>query len=197
MGFINDYPYNDFHELNLDWILTKIKELQSTIDTFEDSLTAKANAYTDEKYATLISDFATFKSEVNATLSTFENDNATFKTAINTQIATMESEIEAIGNRVNSAVSEANDYTQQAIANNNEYIINETTEGLKTATVTNYFTGEKVSVQEMFNYLASLHLDNAITYDELTAVGITYDQLTALNITYTQLTMNGKLLIHT
>lgn len=31
----NHYPYSDFHELNLDWILRKIKELGIKIDEFE------------------------------------------------------------------------------------------------------------------------------------------------------------------
>lgn len=49
-GFDNKYPYTDFHELNLDWILSKIKELMEAnnvndaeikalaarVDTFED-----------------------------------------------------------------------------------------------------------------------------------------------------------------
>lgn len=34
MLFNHDYPYTDFHELNLDWILCKMKELDSTLSEF-------------------------------------------------------------------------------------------------------------------------------------------------------------------
>lgn len=41
MSFTNDFPYTDFHELNLDWILNKIKEFQERIDSFEDTVLKK------------------------------------------------------------------------------------------------------------------------------------------------------------
>ena len=34
MGFIDKYPYTDFHELNLDWILARITELGIRMDDF-------------------------------------------------------------------------------------------------------------------------------------------------------------------
>ena len=34
MGFINQFPYSDAHELNLDWILNKMKELESQMGSF-------------------------------------------------------------------------------------------------------------------------------------------------------------------
>lgn len=34
MAFVDKYPYTDFHELNLDWILKKIKEVDKTVNDF-------------------------------------------------------------------------------------------------------------------------------------------------------------------
>lgn len=30
MGFVNQFPYSDFHELNLDWLIKRTKELEET-----------------------------------------------------------------------------------------------------------------------------------------------------------------------
>lgn len=34
-GFLNQFPYSDFHEMNLDWILNKMKELAAQMHNFE------------------------------------------------------------------------------------------------------------------------------------------------------------------
>ena len=33
-NFYDKYPYTDFHELNLDWILETTKNMQTTINEF-------------------------------------------------------------------------------------------------------------------------------------------------------------------
>lgn len=35
MGFINQFPYSDVHELNLDWIIAEVKNLSNKMDGFE------------------------------------------------------------------------------------------------------------------------------------------------------------------
>lgn len=43
----NSFPYSDFHELNLDWILAKIKEFQNWFDNLnvEDEIKSEVDKY--------------------------------------------------------------------------------------------------------------------------------------------------------
>ena len=45
MGFNNFYPYTDFNELNLDWILHTIKELSSKFENIEISIPKDYDTY--------------------------------------------------------------------------------------------------------------------------------------------------------
>ena len=38
MGVFENFPYSNFHDLNLDWILTEIKRLSETVGTYDDHL---------------------------------------------------------------------------------------------------------------------------------------------------------------
>lgn len=198
MGFINEYPSTDFHELNLDWIINKIIELQNRVNNIKTEFLSEANKYTDEQIANKIgaiqSDVNAFKIEVNNSLSEFGSEIETFKNVINAQITIMNAQLELFARRIDTAVQEANNYTTLAIQSNNDYIIEELKKGVAVEIV-NPASGEKQSIQDVINYLFSLHTINAITYDELVDKAITYDKLAALHITYEQLAINGKFLI--
>lgn len=198
MGFINEYPSTDFHELNLDWIINTVIELQKRVNDIKTEFLLEANQYTDEQIADKIgaiqSDVNAFKIEVNNSLSEFGSEIETFKNVINAQITIMNAQLELFARRIDTAVKEANNYTILAIQSNNEYIIEEVKKGVAVEVI-NPASGEKQSIQDAINYLFSLHTNNSITYDELVDRAITYDTLAALNITYEQLAINGKILI--
>ena len=37
-NFINQFPYADFHELNLDWLLAKTKQLQADMTAMQEQM---------------------------------------------------------------------------------------------------------------------------------------------------------------
>lgn len=61
--------------------------------------------------------------------------------------------------------------------------------------VFNYFTGKKVTIQDMFNFLCSLHLENALTFNQLKDKNIIFNELANKQISYTQLALNGNILL--
>ena len=65
----NKYPYTDFHELNLDWVLAKLREFDTTLNNL------------DTEFDTLQNEFSVISSEVDNLLSTMQ--------------ATIQSEIQA------------------------------------------------------------------------------------------------------
>lgn len=191
----NKYPYTDFHELNLDWILAKIRELEARIENITEDILALAKAYTDEQIAIVQGNIDTLAADVNA-----------FKIQINDKVDTLNAETVArlnaldqnvidLYNYVDNQIVIANARTDQAIENAKNDIYEHMMQELGKIKVINYFTGDLISVQEMFNYLASLHASDGITYNQINARGKTYAGLAALNLTYTDIVMHGNTLI--
>lgn len=197
--FDNKYPYLDFHELNLDWVIEKITEFDKKLDSYEDTVLEKSKEYTDsaikESYSSLVSEFDAFKNEVTTLISGLDSRYDEFVNTVNDRMAITDANVLAISRKVDLVLAEANDYTNQAIINNNDYIIDQTTKALETVTVLNYFTGARTSIQDMFDYLAQFHLQNAISVDTLVARAKTVNALISYNMTMTQLATNGATII--
>ena len=194
MGFWNRYPYTDFHELNLDYILKKMKELEADLDGLLAEAvrraTENAEAYVDEKLANVLQQFNQLKNDVDALSDQFEG----LETAFDAFTALVDRKIEVIQNTIDSRIAGVNARTDALIASNNEFLLAEMGKYLNQITVTNYFTGLDTTIQDMFNYLAMLHLNDSITYATMAQRAKTYTYLVNLNMTYTNLVMHGNTL---
>ena len=194
-GFFNKYPYTNYHELNLDYIMEQINSFNKRIDELSDELVKNANIYTDEKFVEIVNEFDDFKNYVTVELEKSKSEYDEFSSYVTNILVLMDNKIKELQKNLDSALASANDYTDRAILFNNEYIIDQTTKALSTVTVLNYFTGERVSIQEMFNYLAQFHLQNAITYEQIENRQKTVDFIVGLNKPVTEFVLNGGTLI--
>jgi len=201
--FDHGYPYSDYHELNLTWVIEQIQKLNVNLTTLEDRVLANAiqasKEYVDERMTEVITDFNALSDEVaqlriyfDQQVSQLQNQYNIFIVAVRNQLDMMTARIDAFDQTIKNDIIGVNALTDLKIEQNNEYILEKVAEGLVNIKVVNYFTGELVTVQDMFNYLSQFHLEDAITYTELAGANITYDDYIALHMTYTELAQKGK-----
>lgn len=198
MKVFNRYPYTDLHELNLDFILAQMKELQNAMDGLLqeaiDQATANAKAYLDTQIGQIMDDFNALKVSFEQLRSQYTQDFAALERIVNAFVANFTAQMNALAAYVDDALTAQALQMQLLISQNNEYLLSEMETYLAQIKVINYFTGEKVSIQDMFNYLSMLHLNDSIDYDTMALRAKTYTQLAALNINYTNLAMHGNTL---
>ena len=193
--FVNKYPYSDFHELNLDWILETVSNLEKRVDNLKHEFLEQANKYTDEKFAEFKNDLAELEQELNTVVEELQAQYSEFTSVINAKIQFIQNDINTLNQKIDAEIIGANEYTNQAIIQNNNYLIEKLSETLRSLLVINFFNGEKVTIQEMFDTLAKLHINDPLTYTEYANKNITNENLSLLNITYTDLVLKGKQLI--
>lgn len=201
------YPVQNGEMINLDWIINKVKELETNLDDLEARVLAAAlkatKEYVDEEMADIRHDFDELSEEVADLRVYFDDKIAELQAQYDTFTRAVDNSINRLVNRINAfeedmqaAIIGVNALTDLKIEQNNEYILEKVAEGVVGVKVVNYFTGELVTVQEMFNTLAELHLENPISYTELANSNITYAALAALNMSYTELAVKGNSFIN-
>lgn len=174
MGLFEQFPYSNFHELNLDWILQKIKELDKKVDSIEDRILKEANAYTDQQiailrrdFAELEADFKAFKSDINAQFAAYtakqDKAFADYQKLVNAQIDLLEQEIRDARAELKTMLRQANAYTDASIAMLLSQLPDIITKNIKNAKVYNLLTGKYVTMQAMFDFLCLFHAPGALT----------------------------------
>ena len=194
----NNYPYTDFHELNLDWILKKMQELQAQMDELIqkaiDEAKEYAKEYIDERLGDIEREFAELQHNFDLLSLSYHTDFANLNNTVNTFIINTNAQINGLKQYIDDSLTAQDVKMNLLIQQNNEYLLREMESYLNQIKVINFFTGEKVTIQDMFNYLAGLHLNDSIDYDTMALRAKTYSQLALLNINYTNLAMHGNTL---
>lgn len=192
MAYNYEYPYTDPNRYNADWLLNKMKELDGRLDGIVEETLKLTKEYVDDR----LINYQAQISEIRRDIERLYDKDAELSDEMIREVLRLEGLISLAERKAESLFIISNNRTDLQIERNNEYIFREIEDNiLGNITVINYFTGERVTVQNMFDYLASLHLQNAITYNGLRDKNLTYTELVAKSITYTELVKNGGTLL--
>lgn len=175
MPLFNNFPYTNFHEMNLDWVLKKVK----LIDSISTDVTDLINRYNvmfnkvtdlDRMYTSFASDIqAQFTNLANSIYQDLDEAFDGFEAQITNQFDVQNALISQLSNRV-TAMEQA---MQQSYY------------------MESPFTGETVPVQQVIYELASLHTTDALTAAEYDAAELTAAAYDALQLTAYAYDWNG------
>ena len=105
-GFGHMFPYANIHELNIDWVLTTVKDLEARTEQIEENIRQIFNTLDDheqrlvalkQELTELRAAFEEFKVEINARMDNFEAEirerMTLFEETINNRLTAFESEV--------------------------------------------------------------------------------------------------------
>lgn len=192
-NFYNKYPYTDFHELNADFLLQRVKSIEEQIANIKEEIEGEIFEWVQEQLAPyqeqlnqLIEEVEQLQEETEETLAAYDVRITNFINQINGALADIRAELVA-------SIQAVNDLTDLKIEQNNTYLLNQISENVGALfQVLNPFTGTMMNIQEMIDYLSAFHIVDGIDYDTMNTRALTYAAFNALNITYTDLTLHGN-----
>lgn len=182
------FPYTNFHDLNLDWVLKEVKRISKAVDTWSVEVLSAAKLYTDKQ----VENERERANQANLELKQqVESAIREFQNVVNGTLSGFQQQILQQDDQIAANLAEAIHYTETRIAANNIYLMDKIAEGLVDVRVINVFTGEKVTIQAMFDYLAAFHLTGAISMAQIANARRTVNTVVGYNATCTQMVTNG------
>lgn len=188
--------------------VAKVNEVVEALNNVSVDILTEANSYTDnaikEQQQAIDNKVLELQNLIDNTVDRFDlliaelqRQYSEFTRLTNAQLDAFNSKLTQLDKKIDDSIKGSNARTDLAIQQNNEYIFNTLSENaLGSLTVVNFFTGLRVSVQEMFDYLANLHVDNGIDYNTIEARQIVLNTLISYNSNYTNLVLNGNTIIN-
>lgn len=191
MGFINQFPYSDFHELNLDWLIKQTKLLNDQVKALQEEL-AQIEVMTEEQIRAMInSAIASNNVEVYNRMTELKNEiTADYISYITAQINSLKIYVDnqdvyydnLAKSYADTALIQAKAYTDQSVL---DYTL-----------MINPINGEyqdvRIVIDDIFNTFLTTDSLTAGEYDALDLDAETYDlkELSAYDYDF-----NGKNLL--
>ena len=189
MGFINQFPYSDFHELNLDWLLAKTKDLISRMTTIEEEF-AKIEVLTEEQ----------IRSMINSAIAT---NNIYLLNELNNMHAQITNEYTGyVNGRINQLKTYldnqdvyydnlAKSYAENALIQAKAYTDSSV---LDYTMMINPITGQYEDVRNVVDDIVMyFHTENSLTADEYDTLDLTATYYDSKDLTAYDYDFNGKL----
>ncbi|MBQ0167472.1 MAG: hypothetical protein KBT02_10245 [Treponema sp.] len=201
--FNNQFPYSNFHELNLDWVISELKALDEKVNSIKDTISGEIKAYVDERFAELLNgriaeverDVRQLERDFAATTAELDARHEQFVNYVNAQIQLIRTDVADARAAFDAMIMGANAYTDVKIEQAEERILRNLGEELAQVRILNFFTGDYVTVQEMFDTLAQLHVSDGLTYNEIAQRAKTYTQIEGYRRSYTDITLYSNTII--
>ena len=201
--FTHEFPYTDNHELNLSWVIKKVQELNINLDTLEERVKQASieasKEYVDSRLEEVFAEFNELSHEVadlrqyfDTQVANLQNNYNAFVNSVQQQIVLLTQRINDFDQTIKNDIIGVNALTDLKIEQNNQYILDEVAKGVVNVRVINFFTGERVTVQTMFDYLCGLHATDTPTVQEMIDANKTVGELIALNHTVGDWVRYGK-----
>lgn len=192
MSFLFKYPHTSFEEINLDYILKRIREIEVQIATIKEEIEGEIFEWVQEQIQpiedelqSLINEVTSLENTVTETLEAYDARITAIQQSLNNQIAAIERELQ-------DAVTALNALTDTKIEQNNIWLLNQISENVGDLfQVLNPFTGTMMPIQEMIDYLSAFHIVDGIDYSEMNTRALTYAVWNGLAMSYTDLTLHG------
>ena len=209
MGFINQFPYSDFHQMNLDWLINMMKALRTQMDAIQKEFD-KIEVMTKEQIELLIQEailnnnreLYNYLTQLKAQI--IAEDKAYTDSQISMAKSYTDNQITSVNNNISDlkiyvdnqdvyyddlakayadhAVVVANQYTDDKVVNYT-YMI---------SPITGEYEDVREVINEMINYF---HSDNSLTAAEYDALDLTAAAYDAYDLSAFDYDFNGKILL--
>ena len=191
-NFTNQFPYTDFHELNLDWIINKMKELENTTSYLVEEF-SKIEILTEDYIQTMIDRaIETNNLKIANKLIELKAEITTeYKGYVTAQINALTTYIDNQDVYYNQL---AQGYADTALADAKDYVDSEV---LDYTMMINPITGVYEDVRNVVNDIVSyFHTGDALTAGEYDALDLTAEAYDAYEITAYDYDFNGKTILN-